>query len=98
MKIVSIMSIGAAALAIVGSAALAQQARLGTITQINRLDNTIAIRPIQNGTVGANTGGAAEQFKVQDGISLETLHAGDRVSFAATEAGPGKTITKIDRQ
>ena len=90
--------IGAAALIVVSSAALAQQARTGTITGINRLNNTVAIRQTQNGTVGANTGDAAEEFKVGNGISLDTLHAGDRVSFSASGADDAKTITKLDRQ
>ena len=90
--------IGAAALVVVSSAALAQQARTGTITGINRLNNTVAIRQTQNGTVGANTGDTAEEFKVGNGISLETLHAGDRVSFSASGAGGTETITKIERQ
>ena len=90
--------IGAAAFVVVSSAALAQQARTGTITGINRLNNTIAIRQTQNGTVGANTGDAAEEFKVGSGISLETLHAGDRVSFSVSGAGGAEMVTKIDRQ
>jgi len=98
MKIAKIISAGAAALAIISSAALAQQALTGMITGINRLNNTIAIRQTQNGTVGANTGAAAEEFKVQGGVSLEALHAGDRVSFTANEAGGSKTITTIKKQ
>jgi len=98
MKITRIISAGAAALAIISSAALAQQALTGMITGINRLNNTIAIRQTQNGTVGANTGGATEEFKVQGGVSLESLHAGDKVSFTANEAGGSKTITKIQKQ
>jgi hypothetical protein len=94
MKIATIVSAGAMVLTILGSVALAQQERAGTVTGINRLNYTIAIRPTQNGTVGANTGGAAEDFKVQGGLSLEDLHAGDKVSFSAT----GKTITKIQKQ
>ena len=38
----------------------------GTVTRIDRLDGTIAIQlqrtPAQSGTVGANTGGAAEEI------------------------------------
>ena len=98
MKIATIVSAGAMALTILGSAALAQQERVGTVNGINRLNNTIAIRPTQNGTVGANTGGAAEDFKVQGGLSLEDLHAGDKVSFSATGTGETKTITKIQKQ
>ena len=98
MTIARLMSVGMTALVISGSAALAQQTHTGMVTQVNRLTNTVAIRPVQNGTVGANTAGAAEEFKVGSGISLDTLHAGDRVSYA-TSAGDGtKTLTKIERQ
>jgi Copper binding periplasmic protein CusF len=80
-----------------GSAALAQQAaQTGTVTQVNRLNSTVAIRQTQSGTVGASPG-AAEEYKAPS-TSLDTLHAGDRVSFTATETSGVKTITKIDRQ
>ena len=98
MNITRIISAGAIVLAILSSTALAQQARTGTITEINRLNNTIAIRQTQNGTVGASDGGAAEAFKVQSGLSLDDWHAGDKVSFTATETGGSKTITKIQKQ
>lgn len=98
MKISGILSVGAIALAIVSSSALAQQARSGTITQINRLNGTVAIKPTQNGTVGANTGGAAEEFKVPSGMSLEQLHAGDSVNFTVSETGGAKTITKLEKR
>jgi Copper binding periplasmic protein CusF len=77
---------------------LAQQERSGTITEINRLNGTIAIRQTQNGTVGANAGAPAEPFKVQGGLSLDALHAGDKVSFTAADTGTTKTITKIQKQ
>jgi Cu/Ag efflux protein CusF len=98
MKIARIISVGAVALVVMSSAAFAQQARTGTITGINRLNNTVAIRQTQNGTVGANTGGAAEDFKVGSGVSLEALHAGDSVSFSASGADGDKTITKIEKR
>lgn len=99
MTIARILSAGtAAALIILGSVALAQQPLTGTITGINRLNDTIAIRQTQSGTVGANTGGAAEEFKVQKGQSLENWHAGDRVSFSVTtETGGIRTITKLQK-
>jgi len=100
MKIAKILSAGTAtAIIIISSAALAQQALTGMITGINRINDTIAIKQTQSGTVGANTGGAAEEFKVQKGQSLEDLHAGDRVSFSvATEMGGARTITKLQKQ
>ena len=98
MKIARIVSVGATALFVLSSAALAQQARTGTIVGINRLNNSIAIRQGQDGTVGANTGGAAEEFKVGSGVSLDSLHAGDRVSFSTSGSNETNTITKIDRR
>ncbi|MGA8900844.1 copper-binding protein [Bradyrhizobium sp.] len=98
MKIARIISAGAAAFVVVSSAAFAQQAHTGILTEVNRLNNTVAIRQTQNGTVGANTSGAAEQFKVGSGVSMEALHAGDSVSFSVSGADGAKTITKIDRR
>jgi Cu/Ag efflux protein CusF len=98
VKIAKIMLAGIAALTINGSAALAQQALTGTITKVDRINGTVAIQQMQNGTVGANTGGAAEEFKAPGGVSLDTLHAGDKVSFSTTETGGVKTITKLQKQ
>jgi Cu/Ag efflux protein CusF len=98
MKIATIILAGATALAIVGSAALAEQPLTGRITKLDRINSTVAIQQTQSGTVGANTAGAAEEFKVQDASSLEKLHAGDTVTYSATEAGGAKTITKLQKQ
>ena len=98
MKTAKISLAGAAVLTIIGSAALAQQALTGTVTQIDRINRTVAIKQTQSGTVGANTGGAAEEFKAQDGLSLDSLHAGDRVTFSTSETGGTKTITKFQAQ
>ena len=97
MNIAKIMLAGGAALTIVGSAALAQQMLTGTITTVDRINGTVAIKQMQSGTVGANAGGAAEAFKVQDGVSLDTWHAGDRVTFSTKEEGGIKTITKLQK-
>jgi hypothetical protein len=98
MKIAKIILAGTTALTIVGSAAFAEQPLAGRITQLNRLNGTVAIQQTQSGTVGANTAGAAEEFKVKDGVSLDTWHAGDRVTFSVTETGGVKTITKLEKQ
>jgi hypothetical protein len=82
---------------VISSATLAQQALTGTVTTINRLNGTIAIQQTQNGTVGANTGGATEQFKVQESL-LNTLHAGDKGNFTVSESGGTKTITKFEKR
>jgi Cu/Ag efflux protein CusF len=97
MKIAKIMLAGTAALTIYGSVALAQQALTGTITKIDRINGTVAIQQTQSGTVGANTGGAAEEFKAQSGLSLDAWHAGDKVTFSTTETGGVKTITKLQK-
>lgn len=84
-------------LTLIGSVALAQQALTGTVTTIDRINGTIAIQQAQSGTVGANTAAPTEQFKAQADV-LNTLHAGDKVKFSATEAAGAKTITKIEKQ
>jgi Cu/Ag efflux protein CusF len=86
---------GTAAL-IISSAALAQPAPTGTITKVDRINGTVAIQQTQSGTTGANTG--AEEFKTQKDISLDTLHAGDKVTFSVTETDGIKTITKLQKQ
>ena len=97
MKIANIVIAGTAALTILGSAAFAQEMRTGTITRIDRTTGTVVIQQTQSGTTGAGTGGAAEQFKAQGGQMLEAVHAGDKVSFTASEAGGVKTLTKLEK-
>jgi hypothetical protein len=94
MRVFKTISTACAALAFVGSVAFAQDAKTGMVTQIDRLNSTIAIQQPQDGTVGASgNSGAVKQFKVQ-GISLDALHAGDQVSFTQS----GDTITKIEKK
>lgn len=98
MKIAKIILAGAAALIVIGSGVSAQQALTGTVTEIDRIHGTIAIQRSQSGTVGANTSGATEEFKAQDGLALDAVHAGDKVTFSSTEADGIKTITKLQKQ
>jgi Cu/Ag efflux protein CusF len=98
MRIAKIILAGAAALTIISSAALAQQALTGTVTKVDRINGTVAIQETKSGAVGANTGGAAEEFKPPAGLSLDTLHAGDKVTYSVTETGGTKTITKLQVQ
>jgi len=98
MKLATIMIAGTAVLTILSSSAFAQQTLTGTVMRIDRLTGTVGIQQNQSGTVGAGGGAATEQFKVGSGISLETLHAGDKVNFAVTGSGDTKTITKLDRK
>jgi hypothetical protein len=46
-------------------AALAQQSLTGTITKPDERNGKVTIQQTQNGTVGANAGGAAGDFKVR---------------------------------
>jgi Cu/Ag efflux protein CusF len=98
MKLANLVIAGAAALTLVSSVAFAQQALTGTVTRIDRLNGTVAIQQAQSGTVGAGSGGAAEEFKVQNGASLDAVHAGDKVNFSATTTGGTKTIIKLERK
>ena len=97
------MVLAGSLLMMVSSVTMAQQALTGTVTIVNRISGTITIQPTQSGpqaqggTVDANTAGAAEQFKVQTSM-LNTVHAGDRVTFSVSEAGGTKTITKLEKQ
>jgi hypothetical protein len=94
MKVTRTVSIASAILALIGSTAFAQDAKTGMVTQIDRLNSTVAIQHTQDGTVGAGTsGGTVKQYKVP-GASLEALHAGDRVDFTQS----GDTITKIEKK
>ena len=97
MRLATITLAGAMAVGACIPAAMAEQATEGMITGINRLNGTVAIQQTPSGTVGTNAPGS-EQFKVQDGAMLESVHAGDRVTFSVTESGGVKTITKIERQ
>jgi hypothetical protein len=100
MKIAKIVLASCAALTLIGSASWAQQATTGTgqVTIVDRISATVAIRPVQTGTVGANTGAAAAtEFKVK-GVPLDDVHAGDIVKYSVTEADGAKTITKIEKQ
>lgn len=84
-----------------GSAAFAEgPGTNGTITGINRLTGTVGIATTTSGTVGANAPVSApsEQYKVKDGALLDSVHAGDRVTFSASDSNGEKTITKLDRE
>jgi Cu/Ag efflux protein CusF len=88
----------ATAVVIISSGALAQQSLVGSVTRIDEANGKITIQLTQSGTVGTTTGGAAEDFKVQDGLLFNALQAGDKVLFTATEVGGVKTITKLEKQ
>ena len=84
-------------MAALSSGALAQQAQLGLISKIDEANDKITIQQNQGSTVGATTG-AADDFKVQDGLMFNALKEGDKVVFTATEIGGVKTIIKLEKQ
>jgi Cu/Ag efflux protein CusF len=98
MKIAKIILASAAAVAFMSSAALAQQALTGSITKVDESNGKITIQQTQSGTVGANSGSATDEFKVQDGLLFNAVQAGDKVVFTSTDIGGVKTITKLQKQ
>jgi Cu/Ag efflux protein CusF len=92
------MVLATATIAIIGPSAMAQQAVTGSITKVDEANGKITIQQAQSGTVGATTGGAGEDFKVQDGLMFNAFQVGDKVVFTATEIGGVKTITKLQKQ
>jgi Cu/Ag efflux protein CusF len=98
MKSAAIILASATAITIISSAALAQQAQTGSITNVDEANGKITIQQTQTGTVGANTGGATDEFKVQDGLIFNAFRPGDKVVFTATDIGGVKTITKLQKQ
>jgi Cu/Ag efflux protein CusF len=98
MKITKTVLASAMLLAIVGTGALAQQSLTGSITKLDESNGKITIQQTQTGTVGATTGGAGEDFKVQDGLVFNAFQVGDKVVFTSTEVAGVKTITKLQKQ
>jgi hypothetical protein len=102
MKSAKITLAGLAALTVLSSASLAQQAMTGTVTRIDRLDGTVSVQlqkpRTESGTVGANSGPAEELKTKVQGNLLNTLHAGDRVKFSLTDTGGSKAISNLERQ
>jgi hypothetical protein len=67
MKIARIIL--AMAIVIISSEALAQQSLTGSVTKVDGANGKITIQQTQSGTVGTSAGSAAEDFKVQGGLS-----------------------------
>lgn len=90
---------GAAVVTMLTSSAFADD-MTGMVTRIDRLNNTISIQQTQKGTVGGSTGGAGalQQFKAKDAGMLDTVHAGDRVTYSATDTDGTGTLTKLQKQ
>ncbi|WFU27616.1 copper-binding protein [Bradyrhizobium sp. CB1717] len=87
---------GAAVITMLASSALADD-MTGMVTRIDRLNGTISIQQTQKGTVGASAGGAQE-YKTKDAAMLDAVHAGDRVTYSATDTNGTGTLTKLQKQ
>ena len=89
----------AAAITMLASSAFADD-MTGMVTSINRLNNTISIQEMQKGTVGGSAGGAGalQQYKAKDAAMLDAVHAGDRVTYTATDTDGSSTLTKLQKQ
>jgi len=68
-----------AVISFICTAALAQQTLTGTVAKVDEQKGTITIQQTQSGTVGRS--GAAQEFKAQDGLLLNALRPGDKVTF-----------------
>lgn len=90
---------GAAVLSMLATNALADD-MTGMVTRIDRLNNTISIQQMQKGTVGGSAGGAGalQEYKAKDAAMLDAVHAGDRVSYTATDTNGTGTLTKLQKQ
>ena len=89
----------AAAITVLAPSAFADD-MTGMVTRIDRLNNPISIQQMQKGTVGGSAGGAGalQEYKAKDAAMLESVHAGDRVSYAATDTNGTGTLTKLQKQ
>ena len=90
---------GAAVVTMLASSAFADD-MTGMVTRIDRLNSTISIQETQKGTVGGSAGGAGtlQQFKAKDAAMLDAVHAGDRVTYSATDNNGTGTLTKLQKQ
>ena len=90
---------GAAVISMLASSAFADD-MTGMVTRIDRLNSTISIQQTQKGTVGGSAGGAGtlQQYKAKDTEMLDAVHAGDRVTYSATDDNGTGTLTKLQKQ
>ncbi|WP_431204448.1 copper-binding protein [Bradyrhizobium betae] len=90
---------GAAAISMLASSAFADD-MTGMVTRIDRLSSTISIQQTQKGTVGGGAGGAGavQQYKAKDAAMLDSVHAGDRVTYSATDSNGTGTLTKLQKR
>jgi Cu/Ag efflux protein CusF len=100
MTIAKIIMASVAAISIISSGALAQgeQAR-GQILKIDEANGKITLQHKLTGTVGAASANTAVYtYKIQDGVTVNGLQAGDQVVWTEAQKGDVWTVTKIQKQ
>ena len=99
MTLAKISLASVAAITIISWGALAQENQKGRITQLDHINGKITLQHAPAGTVGAvGASSLVGEYKIQDGIASNALHAGDEVDFTAAQIGGVLTITKIQKQ
>ncbi|MBR0967574.1 copper-binding protein [Bradyrhizobium diazoefficiens] len=90
---------GTTAIIMLATSAFAED-MTGMVTRIDRLNSTISIQQTQKGTVGGSAGGAGalQEYKTGDAAMLDAVHAGDRVTYSATDNNGTGTLTKLQKQ
>lgn len=95
MAVAKMILASVAVVTIVSTGALAQVAQTGRITKLNS-DGRIVLEHPRNGQAGAPT--VVDDFKLQDGLAVSALKAGDNVNFTAEQVGGVWTVTKIQKR
>jgi Cu/Ag efflux protein CusF len=95
MTVAKMISAIVAAITIVSSGAQAQAPQSGRIITVDP-KGSIRVEHPRNGQPGAST--VVDDFKLQDGLPVSGLKAGDKISFAATQVGGLWTVTQIQKQ
>ena len=67
----------------------------GLITKVDRLNGTITMQSLPSVGAPGGASGALEEFKAKDAAMLDSVHAGDRVSYSVSESNGRKTLTKL---
>lgn len=87
-----------AAVAVAASNASAQQIR-GLIEKVDEPNGLLTVQRIPESTVGSSSvAGSSDKFAVQNGLLLNALHEGDKVTFTAQEINGVKTITNLKKK
>jgi Cu/Ag efflux protein CusF len=95
MAIAKMILASAAAVTIASTAALAQVTQPGRITKLDP-KGMITLEHPRNGRAGEPT--VTDSFKVQDGLAVDALKAGDKVVFTAAQVGGVWTVMRIQKQ